>query len=133
MEIQPKQLSMRGSAEMFTGQVWRDPIAEGQPPSRLRVNLVRFTPGAHTAWHRHASGQTLHVTDGRGLVQARGGEIVENRTGDTVYTPPGEWHWHGAAPEHFMAHLSLTEALGAGQDGPETEWGAHVTEEYPAS
>jgi quercetin dioxygenase-like cupin family protein len=20
------------------------------------------------------------------------------RPGDTVYTAPGEWHWHGAAP-----------------------------------
>ncbi|MHA7305480.1 cupin domain-containing protein [Arthrobacter sp. TMN-49] len=56
-------------------------------PSRLRVNLVRFAPGAHTAWHRHANGQTLHVTDGTGLVESRGGEIVEMRQGDTGYTP----------------------------------------------
>ncbi|MEU4226341.1 cupin domain-containing protein [Nonomuraea sp. NPDC026600] len=34
----------------------------------------------------------------RGVVRARGDEIVVMRPGDTVHTPPGEWHWHGAAP-----------------------------------
>ena len=119
---------------MFVGDVWFDVIAGlGEAPSRLRVNLVRFAPGAHTAWHRHANGQTLHVTDGIGLVQARGGEVVTMRPGDTVYTPPGEWHWHGAAPSHFMARLAMWESLAEGQDGPETEWGEPVTDaEYGA-
>ena len=126
MEIRPKLPSTAGPAEMFTGDVWFDVIAQGEAPSRLRVNLVRFTPGARTAWHRHANGQTLHVTDGRGLVQARDGEILEIRAGDTIYTPPGQWHWHGAAPEHFMAHLAMWESLADGQQGPETEWGDHV-------
>jgi quercetin dioxygenase-like cupin family protein len=62
----------------------------------------------------------LHVTEGAGLVQSRGGDIVDIRAGDVVYTPPDEWHWHGAAPDHFMTHISMTE-------GPET-WGAHVTD-----
>ena len=131
MEIQPKQPSSHGPAGMFTGDVWFDVIARGEDPSRLRVSLVRFTPGAHTAWHRHANGQTLHVTDGRGLVQARGGEVIEIRPGDTIYTPPGVWHWHGAAPDHFMAHLAMWEGLAEGQDGPETDWGDHVIDEYP--
>lgn len=129
MEIQPKQPSTHGPAAMFTGNVWFDVIAAGQPPSRLRVNAVHFTPGAHTAWHCHANGQTLHVTEGRGLVQARGGEVTEIRPGDTIYTPPGEWHWHGAAPDHFMTHLAMWESLAEGQDGPETTWGDHITDE----
>jgi hypothetical protein len=29
------------------------------------------------------------------------------RPGDVVHTPTGEWHWHGAAPDHFMTRLSL--------------------------
>jgi len=131
MEIQPKRPTTKGPAEMFTGDVWFDVIAQGEPPSRLRINSVRFSPGAHTAWHRHANGQTLHVTDGRGLVQSRGGDVVDIRPGDTVVTPPGEWHWHGAAPGHFMTHLAMWESLADGQPGPETEWGEHVTTEYP--
>ena len=93
-------------------------IAAGEPPSRLRVNLVRFAPGAHTAWHRHANGQTLHVVDGIGLARSHGGEVIVMTPGDTVYTPPGEWHWHGATPDHFMAHLAMWEGLAAGQKGP---------------
>ena len=134
MEIQPKRASSKGPEAMFTGEVWYDVIAQGQAPSRIRVNVVHFTPGAHTAWHRHANGQTLHVTEGRGYVQSRGGEAVAIRPGDTTYTPPGEWHWHGAAPDHFMSHLAIWEGLDEGQQGPETEWGDHLTDdEYDRS
>ncbi len=128
MEVQPQQPTTKGPAEWFTGDVWIDGIARGEEPSRVRVSAVRFTPGARTAWHSHAVGQTLYVTEGRGLVQCRGGGIEEIRAGDVVYTPPGEWHWHGAAPDHFMTHLSITEAV-PGQQRPETDWGQHVTED----
>jgi quercetin dioxygenase-like cupin family protein len=128
MEVQPKAPSTRGPAEMFTGEVWFDVIAKGTEPSRMRVNTVRFAPGSRTAWHSHAVGQTLHVTDGRGLIQAKGGAVLEIRPGDTIHTPPGEWHWHGAAPDHFMVHLAMWEGPGDGR-GPESEWGDLVTEE----
>lgn len=132
MKRMPKTPTSKGPAQMFTGEVHFDVIAAGEAPSRLRVNTVRFAPGAHTAWHRHANGQTLHVTDGVGYVQARGGELIEMRPGDTVHTPPGEWHWHGATPTDLMVHLAMWESLAEGQDGPETEWGEHLAEgEYP--
>lgn len=133
MQIEKKAATVKGPAEMFTGDVYFDVLAAPKPePSRMRVNLVRFTSGARTAWHCHAVGQTLHVTQGVGLVQARGGEVVEIRAGDTIYTPPGEWHWHGAAPDDFMEHLAMWEGVAEGS-GPESEWGAHVTdEEYGA-
>ena len=35
-----------------------------------------------------------------------------------VSTPGGEWHWHGAAPERFMTHISMTEG--------DTGWDEHV-------
>lgn len=126
MEVLPKQPSAKGSAEMFTGDVYVDTIAKGEEPSHMRVNTVRFSPGARTAWHSHAVGQTLHVTEGIGLVQSRGGDIVEIRSGDTIHTPPGEWHWHGATPEHFMTHIAMWEAPSS---GPEWEWGEPVTDE----
>ncbi|MGV9774107.1 (R)-mandelonitrile lyase [Streptosporangium sp. NPDC003464] len=132
MEVLPKRPTGKGPAEWFTGDVWFDVIHAGTEPSRMRVNVVRFAPCSRTAWHRHAVGQTLHVTEGIGLVQSRGGEVVVMRPGDTVRTPPGEWHWHGAAPDHFMAHLAMWEGTGEA-DVPETEWGALVTdEEYHA-
>jgi quercetin dioxygenase-like cupin family protein len=126
MEIVPKEPSAKAPAERFTGDAWIDRIAHGEGPSRIRVNVVRFAPGARNAWHRHALGQTLHVTEGIGLVQSRGGDVTAIRPGDTIYTAPGEWHWHGAAPDHFMTHLAMWESPG---DGPETEWGDQVTDE----
>lgn len=126
MEILTKQPTTKGPATMFTGDVWFDVIAKGDPPSRLRVNTVRFAPGARTAWHSHAVGQTLHVTDGRGLAQSRGGKIIELLPGDSIHTPAGEWHWHGASPDHFMIHLAMWEAP---DQGAESDWGDLVTDE----
>ena len=126
MIVRPKGPSTKGPSEMFTGDVWFDVIARGEEPSRMRVNAVHFAPCARTAWHTHAMGQTLCVTEGVGLVQSRGGEIVMMHPGDVVYTPPGEWHWHGAAPDRFMTHLAMWEAPEGG--GPETTWGDHVTD-----
>ena len=128
MELLPHGTTTKGPAETFTGDVYFDVIAK---TDRMRANLVRFTPGAHTAWHRHANGQTLHVTDGVGYVQSRGGEVIEIRPGDTIWTPPGEWHWHGARPGNFMAHLAMWEAADEPSQ-PETEWGEHLADgEYP--
>lgn len=68
--------------------------------------------------------------EGTALVQARGGDILEAHAGQTVYTPPGEEHWHGAAPDSFMTHLALWET----PDGEDSaHWGPHVTDaEYGA-
>ena len=126
MEIQPKQPSVKGAADRFIGDVWLDVIAQGREPSRLRVSLVRFAPGARNAWHAHALGQTLHVTEGFGRVQSQGDKVVEIRPGDTVYAAAGEWHWHGASPDHFMTHIAMWEAPA---EGPESEWGEQVTDD----
>ncbi len=77
MNIIPKHPSIKGPTDMFSGDVYFDVIAKGESPSRLRVNSVHFAPCARTAWHCHASGQTLHVTEGVGLVQSRGGDVIE--------------------------------------------------------
>src|SRR5258705_10995555 len=101
MEFLSKQPTVKAPAETFTGDAWFDVIARGEQPSRMRVNVVRFAPGARNAWHRHAVGQTLHVTEGRGLIQARGGDGLPIRPGGTLPTPPGEWARHRAPPPHL--------------------------------
>jgi len=125
MEIVPKPASAKGPSDWFTGDVFIDSIARPDGTARAAVNAVRFTPGARTAWHSHSTGQTLYVTDGQGVVQARGEAIVTIRPGDVVRAPADEWHWHGADGEHFMTHLSITDG--------EPTWGDHVTDdEYRA-
>ena len=123
MEILRHQPSTKGERDVFTGDAWIDVIVSAEAASRVWVTVVRCAPGARMAWHAHALGQTLHVTEGIGRMQSRGSEVVEIRAGDTVRTPPGEWHWHGAAPDHFMSHLAIWEAP---EDGRGIDWGDHV-------
>jgi quercetin dioxygenase-like cupin family protein len=120
VEHHPKKTTVKGPAEWFTGDVWIDTVAQGHGDSPFSVAFVRFAPGSRTAWHSHVVAQTLYVTEGEGLVQPRGGHVVALRAGEVVFAPAGEWHWHGAAPDHFMVHLAVSEG--------EPTWGAHVTD-----
>lgn len=74
----------------------------------LNAISVLFEPGARTHWHSHPEGQVLYVISGTGRVGTEAGGIVRISPGDVVYASPGELHWHGAAPDSPMSHLSLT-------------------------
>ncbi len=112
MRLVEHTATAKAPADWFTGDVWWDVIHGGHEPSRMRVNLVRFAPGARTNWHTHAMGQTLHVVSGVALVGTRDGTIIEAHPGETVTCPPGEEHWLGATPDR--------EGIGDGT--PETAW-----------
>ncbi len=121
MGVQPRRPTSKGPADWFTGDVWIDRIVESSDQSALSIGSVHFAPGARTAWHAHEGGQTLWVIEGRGLVQERGGDVVEIAPGDVHVTADGQEHWHGATRDHLMTHLSITR-------GPAT-WGVHVTDD----
>lgn len=110
----------------FSGPVWRDDLIQGGEPQDIRLYRVSFAPGAVTAWHSHPSWQILHVISGLGRLQSRGGEMEVLRPGDTAWIPPGEEHWHGAAPDQHFVHLALHEAPAPSQDA-ETLWLEPVT------
>ena len=123
--------TIAGPADWFTGTVHLDMIATPSEPSRVQAANVHFAPGARTAWHTHPLGQTVHVTEGVGLCQRRGGQVEAIRPGDSVFFEPGENHWHGAAPNRFMAHIAIQEV---DDEGSAVSWGEHVTdEEYGAA
>lgn len=127
MEVLRNPPTTKGPAQWFTGDVWFDVVAAPPAPSRLRVNVVRFAPGSRTCWHRHANGQTLHVTEGVARVATRDCSVVVLHPGQTLWTPPGEWHWHGADPGTFMTHLAMWETGGGVTS--DTEWAEPVTDE----
>jgi quercetin dioxygenase-like cupin family protein len=126
MELEPVARTAKAPAANFTGEVYVNPIHPSREPSRLIAALVRFTPGARTNWHSHTPGQTLHCTDGLGLVATRDGTVIRMRPGDTVWTPPGEEHWHGATEGNLMCHYALLEGTG---DCDGTTWLEPVTDE----
>lgn len=51
--------------------------------------------------------------------------MQEIRSGDVVWFPPGEKHWHGASPDTAMTHIAVQESL----DGKVVEWLEHVSDE----
>lgn len=112
-------------AEWFTGSVSLDPIIESEPPARVNAAAVHFSPGARTNWHTHPLGQTLHVVSGSGLAQSWGEPAVRLNAGDTLWIPPGEKHWHGAAAETRMTHIAVQEAL----NGSAVDWLEPVSDE----
>jgi quercetin dioxygenase-like cupin family protein len=127
MEIKQSgsQPSRSGPSDWFTGTVRIDPLFQPKEPARAAGNSVTFEPGARTAWHTHPLGQTLIVTAGCGRVQRWGGPIEEIRSGDVIWFPPGEKHWHGAAPTTAMTHIAIQESL----DGKAVDWMEKVSDE----
>jgi quercetin dioxygenase-like cupin family protein len=119
------QPSIKGPADWFTGTVRIDPLFQANAPARATGASVTFEPGARTAWHTHPLGQTLIVTAGCGWVQREGGPIEEIHPGDVIWFPPGEKHWHGAAPTTAMTHIAVQEAL----EGKAVDWMEKVSDE----
>jgi len=126
VELKPVSPTVKAPAQNFTGDVYVNQVKKPDEPSRLIVGYVRFTPGARTNWHFHALGQTLHCTDGIGLVATRDGTVIQMRPGDTVWTPLGEERWHGATTTNMMCHFALLEGDGT-TDG--TTWLEPVTDQ----
>ena len=108
------------TGSQFTGSVFNFltmPATDG-----VTINTVSFNPGARTYWHSHTSGQILQVIAGQGLIQSDGEPAHYLRTGDTIWIPAGERHWHGATPDSFMTHTAISL-------GP-TSWSDEVTDEH---
>ena len=98
-----------------------------RPTSAWLVATVRFAPGARTAWHSHACGQYLRVTAGGGRFGTRDGEILEVHPGQTIYTPPGQEHFHAAHEDTFMEHIAMIEP--ADDPAATTTWFEHIIDE----
>ena len=120
MGLQPRAPLSKGPSEWFKGDVSLEFLVEQGDQSPVNIAAVHFGPGGRTAWHSHEGGQTLYVTEGQGLIQARGEEVVALHAGDVHLTADGTEHWHGATAEHAMTHLSITQGLAT--------WGEHVTD-----
>src|ERR1700704_5950112 len=101
----------KGPVEYFTGTVRIDPLFEAADPARVVGASVTFEPGARTAWHTQPLGQALVGPGGVGRARRWDGPIEEIRPGDVIWFPPGEKHWHGAAPTTAMTHIAIQERL----------------------
>lgn len=109
------QASFQGSDATFTGTVRVTPLYPVNNAMRSSGGSVTFTAGARSHWHIHPVGQVLIVTSGVGRTQEWGKPVQEIRTGDVIICPAGVKHWHGAAPDSSMTHISVCEEKEAGK------------------
>ena len=98
----------KAPADNFTGTVWIQNLASKTDFNNFSIGNVTFESGARSNWHTHPAGQTLLVTDGKGLYQEKGkpGKIINK--GETIVCSPDIEHWHGASPESGMTHIAVT-------------------------
>ena len=87
----------------------------------LSIARRHFEAGARSAWHSHDRGQLLMVEEGRMRTQRRGQAIKELGVGESDYTAPDIFHWHGAVPGQALVQINV----GFGGD---TKWKEKVTD-----
>jgi quercetin dioxygenase-like cupin family protein len=100
--------------EYFEGRVLMQSLVGEESSQELEVLAVFFEDGARTTPHTHATDQLLHVVSGRCIVADESGRR-EIGPGEFVLFPAHRWHWHGAAPNRSMCHVSIR------RPGP-TDW-----------
>ena len=115
----------KAPSDWFHGKVMQDTIIEAPAPARVRAVKVSFEPKARTAWHSHPLGQTLFVVSGVGLVGLRDASPKIIKTGDSIWIPPNQEHWHGATKDSSMEHIAIHEEL----DGRVADWLEHVIDD----
>ena len=88
---------------------------------------VSFEPGCRNNWHvHHGATQILICVSGRGWYQEWGKPAVELKPGVTIAVPEGVKHWHGAAEDSWMQHLTYHANA---KPGNSNEWLEPVTDE----
>ena len=122
-----EQAAIKGAAQFFTGDVRVDPLYPANNDMRSSGGSVTFEPGARSHWHVHPVGQALIVTSGVGRTQEWGKPVQEIRPGDVILCPVGVKHWHGAAPNSAMTHISICEEK---EPCKVVEWLEPVTDEH---
>ena len=88
---------------------------------------VTFEPSCRNNWHvHHGAVQMLICVSGRGWYQEWGKPAVELKPGVTIAVPEGVKHWHGAAKDSWMQHLTYHANA---KPGNSNEWLEPVTDE----
>ena len=91
------------------------------------MHNVTFEPGCRNNWHvHHRQVQVLVCVYGRGWYQEWGKPAVELKPGVVIAIPEGVKHWHGAAKDSWMQHLTYHKDV---QEGASNEWLEPVSDE----
>ncbi len=111
--IWPKGQPNTAYARYFTGNSYLAQLDGG-------MANVSFEPGCRNNWHiHHKQVQVLICVAGRGWYQEWGKPAVQLVPGVIIEIPEGVKHWHGAAADSWMQHLTYHKDV---QAGASNEW-----------
>ena len=121
--VWPKGELNTAYAQYFIGNSYLAPLdAQNGGP----VN-VTFEPRCRNNWHiHHKSVQVLICVAGRGWYVEEGKEPVVLRPGVVVAIPAEAKHWHGAAKDSWMQHVTYMTKV---EEGSSTTWLEPVVDE----
>ena len=109
--------------KFFVGQSYLAQVCAEQVP----LFNVTFEPGCRNNWHiHHGAVQVLVCVSGRGWFQEWGKPAVALVPGVIIAIPEGVKHWHGAAADSWMQHLTYHTDV---KPGYSNEWLEPVTDE----
>ena len=118
--VWPKGQPNTAYAAYFTGNSYLADMGDG-------VFNVTFEPRCRNNWHvHHKQVQVLICVAGRGWYQQWGQKAVPLTPGTVVAIPAGVKHWHGAASDSWMQHLTYHKDV---QKGASNEWLEPVSDE----
>jgi quercetin dioxygenase-like cupin family protein len=118
--VWPKGEPNSAYAQFFTGNSYLAQLDGG-------VANVTFEPGCRNNWHiHHKQVQVLICVAGRGWYQEWGKPAVQLVPGTIIEIPEGVKHWHGAAADSWMQHLTFHKDV---QEGASNEWLEPVNDE----
>ncbi|MBQ9406147.1 MAG: carboxymuconolactone decarboxylase family protein [Desulfovibrio sp.] len=116
----PKGEPNTSYAKYFIGNSYLAPLEGG-------YTNVTFEPGCRNNWHiHHGQVQVLICVAGEGWYQEWGEPAVKLTPGVVIEIPEGVKHWHGAAADSWMQHLTIHKDV---QDGASNEWLEPVVDE----
>ena len=91
------------------------------------ITNVTFEPKCRNNWHiHHGANQVLICVYGRGWYQEWGKPAVPLTEGTVIEIPEGVKHWHGAAKNSWMQHLTYNKNV---QPDASNEWLEPVNDE----
>ncbi len=98
-------------AQYFDGDSFLNPLTSPQEAPIFMAN-VTFEPGCRTHWHIHQAvnggGQMLICIAGEGWYQEEGKKPISLEPGKVIVIPAGVKHWHGAKPDSWFSHISVS-------------------------
>ncbi|MBO9129467.1 cupin domain-containing protein [Bacillus sp. 165] len=109
----------------FIGAAYLEMLVSNDRTFNCPIGNVTFEPGARNNWHKHAGGQILLVTGGKGYYQEEGKPVQMLHEGDVVKILPDMKHWHGATPDSWFTHIAISTNVQKG----DTVWLEPVTDE----